>query len=240
MAAHPRLQAAAGAAGTVETILDVMRVPAAATAAEDATAASLRLRISCTALFHVVRGHRGNVERACAAGVMDALSAAMGASFAHERPGAVTSVFDYVLFVLHALLEGEGSDDAARRAVHAGVLDIMVREGTQHCHPSVLAAHARLLASLELVAQRHDADDCALDGCKRCTSARDAGRMCARPGCGARGRDGGAKKLLRCGTCRAACYCGPAHQREDWARHKDACAAAALGAASEEAAGEQQ
>jgi hypothetical protein len=48
--------------------------------------------------------------------------------------------------------------------------------------------------------------------------------MCALPGCGARTRNGSAnKKLLRCGTCRAACYCGAAHQREDWGRHKGAC-----------------
>jgi hypothetical protein len=50
--------------------------------------------------------------------------------------------------------------------------------------------------------------------------------MCALAGCGARSRAGAAaKKLLRCGTCRAACYCSAAHQREDWRRHKCECSA---------------
>jgi hypothetical protein len=53
--------------------------------------------------------------------------------------------------------------------------------------------------------------------------------MCALPGCGARSREGSAKKLLRCGTCLAACYCSAAHQREDWDRHKGACVAPARG-----------
>jgi hypothetical protein len=61
--------------------------------------------------------------------------------------------------------------------------------------------------------------------------------MCALPGCCARKRDDNStKKLLRCGSCRAACYCAPAHQRADWGRHKEECAA--LRAASE--AAEQQ
>jgi hypothetical protein len=54
------------------------------------------------------------------------------------------------------------------------------------------------------------------DGCKRCAAKRDAGRMCALAGCGARKRaDGSGKSLLRCGACRTAVYCGLAHQRAD-------------------------
>ena len=37
-------------------------------------------------------------------------------------------------------------------------------------------------------------------------------------------REGGdGKKLLRCAGCRAFAYCGPAHQRDDWPRHKAEC-----------------
>jgi hypothetical protein len=50
--------------------------------------------------------------------------------------------------------------------------------------------------------------------------------MCARPGCGLRKRaDGSGKTLLRCGRCRVRAYCGVAHQRDDWARHKGECGA---------------
>jgi hypothetical protein len=103
----------------------------------------------------------------------------------------------------------------------------------------VLEAHTRLLSSLEAAAQRHDAGVCAHERCKRCAAARDAGRMCALAGCGALKRaDGSGKRLLRCGACAVAAYCGPAHQREHWERHKTECAtlAAAAGAAAGSAA----
>jgi hypothetical protein len=63
--------------------------------------------------------------------------------------------------------------------------------------------------------------------------------MCALPGCGARrragggGGGGGVKKLLRCGACRGATYCCAAHQREDWARHKEECRAAVAAASDD-------
>jgi hypothetical protein len=59
--------------------------------------------------------------------------------------------------------------------------------------------------------------------------------MCALPGCCARTRaEDAKKKLLRCGTCRGAWYCGAAHQREDWRRHKADCAATAAQEAAED------
>jgi hypothetical protein len=222
--AHPRLQAAAGAAGAVEAILDMMRAPPV-----DAEL----LRSSCMVLIRVVEGHRGNAERACAAGAVDLLAAAMGASCAHEHADSQQTLCDWSVRALDVLLEDNGA--AAQRAVHADVLDIMAREGTERSHPSVLEAHTRLFSLLQVVAQRHDASVCTHAGCKRCAAARDAGGMCALAGCGARKRDG-SKKLNRCGGCRVASYCGAAHQREDWARHKAECAT--LGTANEE--GEQQ
>jgi hypothetical protein len=201
----------------------------------DADAASVHLALaSCQLLLAAISGHRSNAARACAAGVMEALASIMATSCARE--GTHATVYIYAMGTLDVLLQ-EGHDDAVRRAVHAGVLDIMAREGTQRFEPRVVAAHAHLVQRLEAAAALHDAGACAHDGCTRCAAARAAGAMCALAGCGARARaDGGAKKLLRCGTCRAACYCGPAHQREDWARHKDECAA--LRAAHQE--GEQQ
>jgi hypothetical protein len=231
--AHPRLQAAAGAAGAVEAIVHAMRVPAA-----DATL----LQFSHAALRAVVRAHRGNAERACAAGAMDALAAAMSSSDAHEdvSVGAVQmqhySVYAAGLTALDALLQTD--EDAARRAILAG-LHTVVRDGAQLADPYVLPDHDRVLSLLQAAAQRHDAAACAHDGCRRCSAERDAGRMCALAGCAARKRaDDSGKRLLRCGACRTAAYCGPAHQREHWERHKTECAA--LGAAHERGEEEEQ
>jgi hypothetical protein len=102
-------------------------------------------------------------------------------------------------------------------------------------------ARLRALPPLHAAAAAHDAAPapCALRGgegegeeaeCMRCAELRAAGERCAAPRCGARARaraDGSAKRLLRCGACRCAAYCGPAHQRQDWERHKGECRAAA-------------
>jgi hypothetical protein len=231
--AHPRLQAAVGAGGAVEAIVDAMQVPSE-DAAEDLP------RISCDSLSNVTRGHRGNAERACAAGGMQALAAVMGARRAHDETDAAPySIYNYALRALDALLGG--NDDAALRAVHAGVADIVAREGTRRVDSSVRATHARVLSALEAAAQRHDAGACAHDGCTRCGAARDSGHVCALAGCGARKRaDGSGKRLHRCGACAVAAYCGPAHQREHWERHKAECAALRAAACDDEAAGETQ
>jgi hypothetical protein len=193
------------------------------------------LLFSHAALFSVTQGHRVNLQRACAAGAIEALAAAMDLARAHETTDGQMSKYDCMLRTMNGLL-GDDDGAAALRAVRAGVLDIMVREGTQHCHATVLPEHARVLSLLQAAAQLHDAAVCDHDGCKRCAAARDAGRMCALAGCGARKRaDGSGKRLLRCGGCSVAAYCGPAHQRADYARHKNECAA--LGAAAGGAAG---
>jgi hypothetical protein len=74
----------------------------------------------------------------------------------------------------------------------------------------------------------HDAAPrCAGGGgaCARCAALVAAGALCACPGCDARRRPDG-RALARCAGCRGAAYCGPAHQREDWAAHKRTCVAA--------------
>jgi hypothetical protein len=208
----------------VEAIVTAMRVHF-----DDANSSG----ISYSALAIMIGSHRGNTDRACAAGVIEALAAAMGASYAYEHATPSLHFYDGAVRILDGLLDG--NDAAALRAVHAGVLDIMAREGTHSDEPAVLAAHARTLSRLQAAAQQHDTGVCAHDGCKRCAAARDAGRMCALAGCGARKRaDDSGKRLLRCGACAVAAYCGPAHQRADYARHKTQCAE--LGAAAGEAA----
>jgi hypothetical protein len=165
---------------------------------------------------------------------MEALAAAMSASYAHNDTERLFSVYNYAIRILDALLDG--SDDAARRAIHAGVLGIMTHEGAHHIDPELLRHHGRVLSLLEAAAQRHDASACAHDGCKRCAAARECGRMCALPGCGARKRgDGSGKGLLRCGACRRVAFCGAAHQREDWERHKTECAALRAADAAQQA-----
>jgi hypothetical protein len=226
--AHQRLQAAAGAAGAVESIVDAIRT---------AVLTRALLQPCCVALCSVVQGHHGNGKRACDAGVFSTLVAIMGSGCAHDGTATELSAYDCVVRSLEALLYG--NDDAALHAIHAGVLDIMAREGTQRIHPSALAAHAYVLPLLQGAAERHDAGACAHDGCQRCAAARDRGRMCALAGCGARKRaDGSGKRLHRCGACAVAAYCGPAHQRADYARHKTECGA--LGAAAGGAAGSSE
>jgi hypothetical protein len=56
--------------------------------------------------------------------------------------------------------------------------------------------------------------------------ARHGLRICLLPGCGA--TEPHPKAFKVCARCRAAVYCSPAHQAEDWRRHKCAdCSAAA-------------
>jgi hypothetical protein len=230
--ALPRLREAAGAAGALEAVRAALQLPG------DARSAALLQRQSCSALVSLVEGHNGNASRACAAGIIEALPAIMTLSYAHVDYVIEYSLYDSAVRILDALLQGSDAA-AADRAIHAGVLDIIMREGTERSDPSMLLEHARLLLALQAAAQRHDAAVCTHNGCKRCAAARDTGYMCALAGCGARKRaDDSGKRLLRCGACRTAAYCGPAHQREHWERHKTECAA--LGAAARQQAGEPQ
>jgi hypothetical protein len=166
--------------------------------------------------------HPMHKHKAAAAGAVELLAAHM-----RTPSGGVVVVvnaaqhaFDVACRIFEILVGGSGHE---ARAVLAGALESLE---TRHAeHPDAELARLEIIRHLHPAAQRHDAAPCTVVGCQRCAAARASGVMCALPGCGARSRDGGAKKLLRCGTCRAACYCGAAHQREDWGRHKGACGA---------------
>jgi hypothetical protein len=156
-----------------------------------------------------------NAHTAVAAGVIELIVAHMCV------PDADTDVFEWACIVLHCLVVGTGHE---ARAVVAGALEALETRRAEASNAE--AERVELIRYLQSAKQRHDAAPCAVAGCQRCAAARASGAMCALPGCGSRCRDGAAKKkLLRCGTCRAACYCGPAHQRADWGRHKGACGA---------------
>jgi hypothetical protein len=181
----------------------------------------------------LLREHPLNKHKAVAAGAIELLVAHMCTPAA---AGADASMFDVawcaLLRSLSTTVSGTGHE---ARGITAGALEAL--EARREEAPDVEATRLQLIHILQPAAQRHDAAPCAVAGCKRCVAARARGAMCALAGCGARGRDGGAKKLLRCGTCRAACYCSSAHQREDWGRHKGECGAPPRDAAAQAAGG---
>jgi hypothetical protein len=114
--------------------------------------------------------------------------------------------------------------------VRAGALEAPAAESgdTVNSNEFVRSALPNLLSTLRAAAQRHDAGGCTQPaGCARCAGLCARGAMCALPECCACQRaaatESGHKSLLRCGRCRLAAYCGAAHQRDDWARHKAEC-----------------
>jgi hypothetical protein len=232
MTASPPNKAAAGAHGAVRAVL------AALAAHPDEEAVRV---YGCRALRALCIGNSQNVADARAAGAIEAVVAAMralrDASDASQGGGgggggAARNHDDdvpYCILALHVLTHGDAA--AAARAVRsdADVEALLARQAPHGREEEV--AHALLAPQLRAAAQRHDdgGGSCADKhaACQRCAALRGSGAMCALPGCGARKRAEGTsnKKLLRCGTCRGACYCGPTHQRQDWARHKAECAA---------------
>jgi hypothetical protein len=113
------------------------------------------------------------------------------------------------------------------RAVRAGALDALTVAIELPDDVANAPGRVQLIARLLAATKRHD-DAAACEhaaACARCAALRARGERCALPGCGARKREGAANKtLLLCAACRgAARYCGPAHQRADWVRHKPAC-----------------
>jgi hypothetical protein len=116
------------------------------------------------------------------------------------------------------------SDERASAAVRAGVLAALA--APSWCStPLTEIVRTRILPGLQAAAQRHDASACTHADCKLCAERAPGGKACSLPGCGLRKRaDDSGKALKICSRCRAAVYCGPAHQRADWARHKAECA----------------
>jgi hypothetical protein len=175
----------------------------------EATAAALRActapRLQAAAFFQrwggamasLLQDHPINKRKAVAAGAIELL-------VAHFRavPGDAGSAdLQLACFVMHHLIEGT---DHQARAVLAGVMEVMEALIGESAGTTAHMGLVGLMQRLTPAAERHDVARCAVAGCKRCEAARDCGAMCALAGCGARGRDGGAKKLLRCGTYRAA------------------------------------
>jgi hypothetical protein len=158
-------------------------------------------------------------QAAVAAGLLPALVACCGTQLAdaHRHEGVHRAGS-----LLLALLCERGGAVAAAAAVRAGALTLWPAPQQQ-----VLRAPA--LRALQAAAAAHDAAAaCGDAACARCAELRACGSLCGLPGCGAKARagdnDAAAKKLLRCASCRAFAYCGAAHQRDDWARHKGECA----------------
>jgi hypothetical protein len=209
----PSSQTRAGKLGCVKLMVAAQRVCAAGPPNVSRTAISVHW---CEALMLMVMRHPTNTHAAVAAGAIEACLTHL-CTF-----DDVPDVFRWVCGVLTCLVVGTGHE---ARAVLAGALEAL--EARRAEDAAAETARLQLIRRLQPAAQRHDAAPCAVAGCQRCAAARNRGVMCALPSCGARSRDGGAKKLLRCGTCRAACYCSAAHQREDWARHKGECGAPA-------------
>jgi hypothetical protein len=210
VADEPPSQTRAGELGGVEAMVAALRARAVPLHAESADF----FKCWGISMLQLLHEHTIHTHKAVAAGTIELLVAHMSA------PETVPLVFEWACSLMARLVSGTGCE---ARAVLAGALEALE---AQHVESAFVEGNRlRLIRGFQPAAQRHDAAPCAVAGCKRCAAARDCGAMCALPGCGARGRPDG-KKLLRCGTCRAACYCSAAHQREDWGRHKGQCGAA--------------
>ncbi len=172
----------------------------------------------CIALTLTVANDDGNRRAAIAAGAIEAVVATL--ALCPQLP-----LYKMAWSSLSWLSRNcEASHD---RAVRAGALDALTAAVELPEDVANAPGHVELIAHLRAAAKRHD-DAAACEHaaeCTRCAALRARGERCALPGCGARRREGAANKtLLLCAACRgAARYCGPAHQRADWARHKPAC-----------------
>jgi hypothetical protein len=207
----PPIQARSGELGAIEVLVAALR---ARTVPLSEGSAESYFRRWCEVMTLLLGGPHISQHKAVAAGAIELLLAHM------RTPDVLPAVFDWACITLPVFF----SSGHEARAITAGALEAL--ETRRVADADVEEHRLELIRCLQPAARRHDAAPCAVAGCQRCAAARKSGVMCALPGCGARSRDGAAsKKLLRCGTCRAACYCGAAHQREDWGRHKGACGA---------------
>jgi hypothetical protein len=174
-----------------------------------------------------VRDER-NVHKAHAAGAIEAVVTAISditttVALDGDNRGSELSTASWLLVALVW-----DSKPHMARAVRAGALEVLLAAALQVQDADAASARNDLIGDLRAAAARHDAAGaCAHADCARCAAMRARGAMCALPGCCARTRADGKTKLLRCGSCDAAWYCGAPHQRNDWARHRDACRARA-------------
>jgi hypothetical protein len=216
----------AGAAGAVEAVVAVMRAHPAD--------ADLQ-RTACQTFAALVCGsvrHASNLQRACAAGGIEAI--VTSGLLAAGRMQNMDLFRDAFCLLSHFIA---GSKPNIARAMRAGALEaLLAGDHIEMDNEDRRHIRAILIRELRAAAAQHDADGaCVRADCMRCAGMRARGDMCALPGCCARKRAGGGnKKLLRCGSCDSAWYCGAPHQREDWARHREACRARRAGMEEEE------
>jgi hypothetical protein len=219
---HIALFAARNTAGAVTAIVAAVQAASELAGVQNA---------ACGALYQLFsRGNAKAAEHMRIARTAGAIEAVMCAfDDAHAQDGV--PLYNLPCAVLDLLILGDAAH--ALRALRAGALECVTAHAELAVGEQNAALHRRLLQTLQAAAAAHDAGACVHGGCTRCAAARARGAMCAAASCCARKRaDGSGKALLRCGRCRAAAYCGPAHQREDWAAHKDGCAALAAAAAA--------
>jgi hypothetical protein len=225
------------------------RAPAVRSAAVEAVAAALHahpahLGVHRSALVALAALTQDNIDdavrRATAAGTVEACIDTMrGRSFASDM-AARDRVYQDACLALAVLLHN-GGEEEEQRAVRAGAangafrIDAAVLPASGAPLLGLYAdAHACIVRHLRVAVAAHST--CAHPDCVRCRLA------CALPGCGVRTRADGtsARPLRRCGACRAVAYCGPAHQRADWARHRLECRSEAAERAAGSGAPQQQ
>jgi hypothetical protein len=146
-------------AGGIEAVIQTLRRHAANAELQEC---------GCNALRIIVQKSRGSVQRANAAGALDAVVASGAAAVTQD-------VFDAVCRVLYELVPGH---EAA--ALLAGALEALEQRTAPDANET---ARSRLIRLLQPAAQQHDACPCTHGGCKRCAAARARGAMCALAGC---------------------------------------------------------
>jgi hypothetical protein len=216
-ACNARNQVRAALAGAPAALVAALRL------AHHASFSAYRCRLlieACLALHFLAWQNEFAHKKVILAGALEALEATLTTRLRTDSDRL--DVLDPCYYALLILLPGHEA-----RAVCAGVADAASPHALLTAVPVIQRAAVRALKLLQAAVDQHDRSPaaCAYDSCVRCAGLRASGAICALPGCGARTRaDNSGKKLLRCGGCRAAVFCGAAHQREDWAgRHEAEC-----------------
>jgi hypothetical protein len=196
--------------GAVEAVVAAMR------AHTTATTKALQ-RNGADALVHFAYKHDGNLEKACRAGAIEVVIAALAAADGCKHKTLRRSLHESTCAALNALIAGSKPRQDA--AIRAGALQALPAEAELSAKMTGAVFH-HLIRQLNDAARRHDAKPCKHAGCKRC--AAKSATTCALACCGALKQEDGTQ-LLHCSRCLAAAYCCAAHQRADWRRHKKEC-----------------
>ena len=170
--------------------------------------------------------------------VEEAMAAAVAASAVARKAEDVTLVRQAAA-MLFAMTTAHGEDvaaAAAAAATRAGLQPVVDNgapySATQPWEIDIAPIWGVLLARLRAGTAAHDAAACSASVmCARCAQLRASGKRCGLPGCGAERRAEDAERTMaKCSGCRRVAYCSAAHQKQDWARHKGGCRAAAAAA----------